>query len=137
METKKVVEKLLNLYPDVEITFGNSDKVLNTVTEYIEKHKWLVNESIPFEITIEQAFFSWYENVYAPQNYEMRKSGIYFLLSKYTDAELFDKVSTEMYYLLETNRYAYYNKACLILIIKETKNYFTKFVTKLKLKFLK
>jgi len=36
------------------------------LSEYINTHKYFINEKVPFEITVEQAVFSWYENVYRP-----------------------------------------------------------------------
>lgn len=43
-----------------------SGEVAQLIQKYVETHKWLINEKIPFEISFEQAVFSWHENVYQP-----------------------------------------------------------------------
>jgi hypothetical protein len=53
------------------------------VLQSIQDHKYLTNEVIPFEITMDQALFSWYENVYFPINQVMEEEG---LLSSFPDA---------------------------------------------------
>lgn len=42
------------------------EEVSQLIQKYVETHKWFCNESIPFEISFEQAVFSWHENVYQP-----------------------------------------------------------------------
>jgi hypothetical protein len=134
MENKEVIARVLNLYPDVVEVLGTSDKVLDRVTDYIEKHKWLVNEKIPYTITLEQAFFSWYENVFFSQTHEMAKSNIFSVLSKHSTEDLFDMVSKEMFFLMESNRNAYYNEACYAVIKREAKSFLFRLFAKIKLR---
>lgn len=36
----------------------------NKLHTHIEEHKYFLNEDIPFEVTWDQAIFSWYDNIY-------------------------------------------------------------------------
>ncbi|QEN06169.1 hypothetical protein EW093_16230 [Thiospirochaeta perfilievii] len=137
-EERQIISDLLKLYPDVVNNLGgekvvNTDSILERIANYIEKHKWLVNEKIPYTITLEQAFFSWYENVFFPQWTEMVNSNILTILNKYTPYELYKMVSTEYFYLMESDRSTYYNKACYAVILRESKSFFTRLSAKIKL----
>lgn len=138
-EETKVIGELLKLYPDVISNLGgeeavNSEDILGRISNYIQKHKWLINEKIPYTITLEQAFFSWYENVFYPQWMEMKHTHILTLLPRYTPYELYKMVSTEYYYLMERDKTSYYNKACYEVIRRESRSFFTRLSAKHKLK---
>jgi hypothetical protein len=42
------------------------NEVAELVTEYINTHKWLIQEKIPFKVSLDQAVHSYYELVYRP-----------------------------------------------------------------------
>lgn len=141
-EERKVIGDLLKLYPDIVNNLGGesiitTDSILDRIMGYIEKHKWLVNENILFTITLEQAFFSWHENVFMPQWNEMVNTNILYKLSRYTPYELYVMVSDQFYYLVEADQNAYYNKACYAVILRESKSLITRMHAKLKLSLLK
>ena len=60
---------------DEELDFtspGRYDEVL----EHILVHKYFVNQSLPREISFDEALFSWYENVYRPLAYVIEDLGL-------------------------------------------------------------
>lgn len=130
-QEKEVIEELLKQYPDVIEFLGgkeavSSDVILERLGIYINKHKWFVNEKIPYTITLEQAFFSWYENVFTPQSFEMQRTNITKALSHLSKYDIFKIVSDEYYYLSEKNKSTYYNKACYSIIARESKSFFAR-----------
>ncbi len=138
---KEVIEKLLQLYPDVIKDLGGedivkSDSILQRIETYINKHKWFVNEKIPYTITLEQAFFSWHENVFLPQKYEMEATNIVNILNHMTKFEIFVMVSNEYYLLNDQDKTTYYKKACYSVISREAKSFFSRKYAQMKLKHL-
>jgi hypothetical protein len=69
------------------------------VLQSIEDHKYLTNEKIPFEISMEQALFSWCENVYHPVMYAIDEAGLVYAFPEATRAELFLWVTRHWHYL--------------------------------------
>ena len=57
MKEDNIFEKL---FKNHSITNEEHKKLIN----HIEEHKFLLNENIPFEITWDQAVFSWYDNIF-------------------------------------------------------------------------
>lgn len=43
-----------------------TDRQWDEIAEHVEVHRYLVNESISYTITWDDAVFSWYENVFVP-----------------------------------------------------------------------
>lgn len=93
----QIIKDLLNGYPILRQTlafhFHDEEAILVKLSEYIKAHKWLVNEKIPFEITLEQAMFSWYENVFLPIEDAIRTSGAYSALVGWTPIQVFAAIS--------------------------------------------
>ncbi len=138
---RDVISKVLKSYPDVEKNLKgkeefNSDKMLDIMHEYIEQHKWLINENIPFVISLEQAFFSWYENVYYPQWAEMTRTNICKDFPEKTLFEVFDKVSKEHFFLKQESSggQILYETACYRVIARESKSSLRRSRAKRKLK---
>ena len=65
----------------------------------IQDHKYLVNERIPYEITLEEALFSWYENVYHPVSQAIEDEGLEACFPGATRGELFLWVSRHWHFL--------------------------------------
>lgn len=122
--TYEVVETLLVAYPDVRVTLGaGTGSVVDLLTEYIDHHKWLINQKIPYPITVEQAFFSWYETVFQPQTYAMAATGIFRKYSQTRPLRLFDEISKIHFQNVdEEKRYVPYEAACYAYICQQTRN---------------
>ena len=69
------------------------------VLQSIEDHKYLINERIPFEISMEQALFSWCENVYHPVMQAIDESGLVHAFPGATRGELFMWVTRHWHFL--------------------------------------
>ena len=69
------------------------------VLQSIQDHKYLTNEGIPFEITMGQALFSWYENVYHPVTRVMDEEGLQWAFPGATRGELFLWVTRHWHFL--------------------------------------
>lgn len=138
-EEKEVIKKLLKLYPDVIEDLGgeavvNSNSKIERIGSYITNHKWFINQNIPFTISMEDAFFSWYENVYTPQRFAMDESNINFILKRFSSYKLFKMVSDEYYYQIQNSEDGYYNKACYTVINRESKSFLFRKIAQAQLK---
>jgi len=69
------------------------------VLQNIEDHKYLTNEKIPFEISMDQALFSWYENVYHPVMQAIDQAGLRYAFPEATRGELFMWVTRHWHFL--------------------------------------
>jgi hypothetical protein len=69
------------------------------VLQNIQDHKYLVNEGIPFEITMDQALFAWYENVYHPVMRAVDEVGLPWSFPGATRGELFLWVTRHWHFL--------------------------------------
>ena len=102
------IEDLLKAYPkiqsDLALSMENAEAILRAILTYVEDHKWLINEKIPFTVTLEQALFSWYENVYITQWEAMNEAKIWWGFPKRPVYEVFDLVSKN-YYLHRKGRW--------------------------------
>jgi len=134
--TAEVVSKLLEAYPimrhDLSNCISEADDLALQLTQYIEDHKWLINKDIPFAISIEQALFSWHENVYTLQWNAMKRTGIIFSLPQMPVREIFDLVSKDYYYLsTEYPNYATYEHSCYRIVVKHSKKMFARLLASL------
>ena len=76
-----------------------SDEEYAEILQNILDHKYLTNERIPFEITMEQALFSWYENVYYPLIRAIEEEGLEWSFPDATRGELLLWVSRHWHFL--------------------------------------
>lgn len=134
------VANLLKGYPEVASFFGfNSNStsdcskfVLTQIEGYIDTHKWLLNEKIPFNITLEQAFFSWYENVFRPQVFAMQQTHIIAFTGQENIWSVFDKVSKRRYFAVSMGHNNYtYEEACNYIIKTVAGSWLKKFFVRL------
>jgi len=65
----------------------------------VEEHKYLANETIPYEISLEEAFDSWNMLVFAPLTEAIEEAGLERFFPQVTKGELFMKVSQHWYFL--------------------------------------
>jgi hypothetical protein len=82
-----------------------NDFQLSNESEYVEllqniqDHKYLTNEGIPFEITMEQALFSWFENVFDPMTRMIDEEGLLWAFPGISRGELFMRVTSHWNFL--------------------------------------
>jgi hypothetical protein len=95
-------EELISTYaPYINL----DDFQLNNESEYVEllqsiqDHKYLTNEGIPFEITMEQALFSWFENVFDPMTRMIDEEGLLWAFPGVPRGELFMWVTSHWHFL--------------------------------------
>lgn len=86
--------------PKQDLQF-KSDGEYAEILQNILDHKYLTNERIPFEITMEQALFSWYENVYYPLMHAIEMEGLEWSFPDATRGELLLWVSRHWHFLKE------------------------------------
>ena len=75
-----------------------------SIKAHLETHKYLVNETIPFEISEEDTLFSWYENVYQPVNNAINSWNLASAFPDLDRAELFNRVCTHWHFLKENTK---------------------------------
>jgi len=76
--------------------FGLSE---SEIDHQVEEHKYFLNLSIPYEITMEEAFHSWSQNVFSPLMTAIEEQGLEIEFSDLGKDELFVKVSAHWYFL--------------------------------------
>lgn len=84
--------------PSEDLQFATEEEYAE-ILKHIEDHKYLTNENIPFEITMEQTLFSWYENVYFPLMQAIEEEGLEWSLPNTTRGELLLWVTRHWHYL--------------------------------------
>ena len=69
----------------------------------IEEHKFFINQTIPFEVSMEDAFNSWSLLVQTPLTDAIADAELDRAFPEITKGELFLRVSNHWYYLKEKN----------------------------------
>jgi len=137
-ETEPTIKRILAGYPDVQQTLKVSPEAVDRIlAEHIEHHKWLINEKIPsYPVSLEQAFFSWYENVFQPQLQAMRTTGVFRKFPKSLPIRLFDEISQIHYHTVnEDHKYVAYEAACYTYIYEHSRSWITRIIANLRRKF--
>src|SRR6185369_6828172 len=67
--------------------------------QHIEEHKYLANQTIPYEISLEEAFESWSLLVHAPLSEAIADSGLELAFPEAGKGELFLWVSRHWHYM--------------------------------------
>lgn len=73
------------------------------LSDQIEVHKYLINQSIPWVISWDDAAFSWTENVFHPIMLVINRWEVRLAFPDKTESELYFDISNHWYYLLEKN----------------------------------
>ncbi|KGE72818.1 DUF4032 domain-containing protein [Spirochaeta lutea] len=81
-----------------------SDEQYHEVLQHISDHKYLTNERIPYEISMRDAVYSWYENVYEPISRAIDQEGLAGAFPGHSRAELYLWVCRHWHYLKEESR---------------------------------
>jgi hypothetical protein len=79
----------------------STDEEYDELLQGIENHKYWTNEAIPFEISLEDALFSWYENVYHPITRAMEDEALAWSFPSVSRGELFLWVTRHWHFLKE------------------------------------
>ena len=65
----------------------------------VEEHKYFINQTIPFEVSLDEAFESWSLLVAAPLNQAITEAGLDRAFPETSKGELFLRVSQHWYFL--------------------------------------
>ncbi len=76
----------------------------NTLAEHVDVHNQLLNKKLGWNVSWDDALFSWYENVYTPLKRVISARGFRRTFSEMTSGELYLAVSDHWYYLKENNK---------------------------------
>jgi len=73
-ERRQFIEQVLRSpqFKGEDFILENDDQY-RLALHHVEEHKYLLNEKIPYEISLEQAVSSWHKNVYEPLSQAMDK----------------------------------------------------------------
>lgn len=77
----------------------HNDSEYAEVIQNVLDHKYLTNERIPFEITMDQALYSWHENVYYPIMQAMDEVGLPWSFPEVSRGELFLWVTRHWHFM--------------------------------------
>ncbi len=94
LEMKTLLQHTGNMFTENDIP---------RLEQQISVHKYLINQSIPWVITDDDASFSWQENVVLPIMSVVNSWPVRSAFRDLSDAELFFAVSDHWYYLLAQN----------------------------------
>jgi hypothetical protein len=78
-----------------------TDDEWNEIVDHIAVHRYLINRTIPWRITWDDAVFSWYENVLTPVLSAVRRWEVRNAFPEMSDGRLYLAVATHWYYLPE------------------------------------
>lgn len=95
---EQLIQAYAPYFPQEDMQFA-SDEEYAEILQHILDHKYLTNEKIPFEITMDQALFSWYENVYYPLIHAIEEEGLEWSFPEATRGELLLWVTRHWHFL--------------------------------------
>lgn len=93
-----LIEQYASYIPLRDLRFTSEDEYAE-ILQGILDHKYLTNERIPFEITLDQALFSWHENVYFPLIHAIEEEGLEWSFPEATRGELLLWVTRHWHFL--------------------------------------
>ena len=82
-----------------------TDTDYQALSNQIEVHKYLINQTIPWTISWDDAAFSWVENVFHPIMQVVDRWEVSSAFPTLTQAQLYFDISNHWYYLLEKHPY--------------------------------
>jgi hypothetical protein len=95
---EQLIQDAAPYIPSQDLQFATEEEYAE-ILQHIADHKYLTNERIPFEITMEQTLFSWYENVYFPLMQAIEEEGLEWSLPDATRGELLLWVTRHWHFL--------------------------------------
>jgi len=121
MSEKRELETIKNvlLQDDFLPIGGRFDEIVT----HIEEHKYFVNQNIPWEITWDQAVFSWYENIFLDVKRILKSGVATFALREKSNVEFYFKTMDHWHLLKEENPRVTYDCAVNSYIKKFAKPY--------------
>jgi hypothetical protein len=82
------------------VNFRNSEG-WNTLAEHVDVHNQFLDKKLGWNVSWDDALFSWYENIYTPLKREISSRGFKRAFSGMTSGELYLAVSDHWFYLKE------------------------------------
>ncbi len=82
------------------MTFANEDG-WNALAEHVDVHNRYLNEQLKYNVSWDDALFSWYENIYTPLKRAISSWSVKTAFSEYEIGELYLAVSDHWFYLKE------------------------------------
>lgn len=116
---------------DLLLCRNGQEKVLKRLEKYIDTHKWLLNENVPYEISYTSAVFSWYENVYKPLMYEMENFPVRMAFKGWDLIDIFSGISDKHYFLSEDGKYHSYAEALRDFVLENSVSFLARILTKI------
>ena len=95
--------KEFELYGVSEDLDLKTDLDYETIQEHLNFHKFIINMNIKREVSISEAFFSWFENYYQPLFQAINKAKLWKSFEHLTKLQIFVNISTHWYYLKKEN----------------------------------
>lgn len=75
----------------------------NSLAEHVEVHNLYLNMTLAFNVTWDEALFSWYENIYTPLRRAVMTKRVRNAFPAKTTGELYLDISDHWFYLKERN----------------------------------
>lgn len=94
------------------------------VVKHIEEHKYYVNELFPWEITWEQAVFSWYENIFIDVKRILSSKVAKFVVGEDSNVEFYFKTMDHWHFMKKEGKDITYDEAAHDYIKKNAKPFF-------------
>lgn len=129
-ETVKHIIEHSGIKDNLDLDMSNKE-MIDLIIHYIETHKWLLNEKIQFDITCDQAIFSWHENVYFPLLHAMRTSLIFRAFPEKRVFELFSELSDAHFYATEKDKWIAYEDVIKKYILENSTKFLPKLLTRI------
>lgn len=108
-----------------------SEEAVDLIVDYINTHKYFINEGVSREYSYTQAAFSWFENVFKPLMYAINTTLIRAAFPKKTTLELFEIISKQHYLATAGKEYVPYERVINDYIMENSKRFFIKILVKM------
>lgn len=103
VDTKEEFLNMLKDYPefadeiDLFLEIKGED-LYNQIVKHINTHKWLLQEKVSIKVSLRQAIYSWYEEVYEPLKMAIEQYDVDKYIKK-TKLQTFFELSDHVHYL--------------------------------------
>ncbi len=118
MDYESKIEIIRTLLKGKHIELCEIKNIETTLLKHIELHKYLINEAIPYEISFDQAIFSWMENVYTPMINAMHRFKLGKQFPMFSEPELFRRVQDHLHFLSIEKGLTIYPEDAIISFVK-------------------
>jgi hypothetical protein len=102
--TQRIEEiRLLKLMFSAEGINFSSEEGWNTFAEHVAVHNENLNNELQYNVSWDDALFSWYENIYTPINRAMNDWSVKRTFSNMASGDLYLAISDHWFYLKESS----------------------------------